>query len=108
SVGAAAHRAQRAVRAAFSHGLGPAQRVAGKHREAMLGHGSTLGGAPSGSEAARLVGRYARRVGRRIRSYGLLARRPYGNELWPRPSPALLLDLARWRRHSPRDDVRRD
>ena len=71
-------------------------------------HRSAIGRARSRSQAARLAGRHARDLGRRIRPHRLLARRAHGDQLRPRPSPALLLDLARRRRRSARHDVRRD
>ena len=62
-------------------------------------HRSAVGGADRGSEAARPAGRHAGRLGRRVRPHGLLPGHAHRRRLRPRPSPALLHDLAGRRRH---------
>ena len=57
-----------------------------------------FGGAGEGPQAARHARRHARDLGRRVRPHVLFARRAHGDRLRPRPSPAVLHDLAGRRR----------
>ena len=77
-------------------------------RQSVPRHRSADGRADPGSERARLAGRHAGHLGRRIRAYGLFAGKAHRRRLWPRPSSALLHDVDGRRRHQRRCDDRRD
>jgi hypothetical protein len=87
---AAARRARREVHPALSPGLGPARQPAARHRAAVPRDRSGERGARHRPEAARDARRHAGGVGRRVRPHELLAGQAHGDELRPRPSPALL------------------
>ena len=102
-------RAGRAVRAGLSRGLGPPLGREGRRREARQDRRPSQRRPHQGPQAAGIVGRHARHLGRGVRPHadGRDQRRA-GPRRRPRSPPGVLLGPAGRRRHQAGRDVRRD
>ena len=107
--GAPAGRARRALHPALPPRLGPAQRPAEADRRPVPATPTRPRAALIQDLKERgLLRRHAGRLGRRVRPHGLLPGQADRRRLRPRPSSALLHDVAGRRRHQAGHHLRRD
>ena len=100
--------AGRTVRANLPSRVGSTRKYRRRFAKSVPRHRPALPGASSRFETARTAGRHTRRLGRRVRTHGLLSGQADQGQLRPRPSPKELYHLDGGRRHQAGCRPRRD